>query len=377
VAAKSPNGVEQAPGEVAAEPHSKAGKFMDLEIQAIQARAAYLESDPLRKQAEEDLANFIAAHPEFPNDTSRKVAAQRRAALAVKIDELAKQYGPGHGEILQLNRELESLNQLTEIGGKQLRLETAEVVLAGNMPKENRLQVRRVAQDDPNAEVMEMAATKGGQKEELRVSREVIVWDQHIERTSIISEAVQHRLDITLNKVGGARMSEATAGEPGEIRLAIIVDGRIMSAPVVQNQLGNRFQITGLRSREEALELLKSFPSWEREIQADDAFRWLVLIDEEKFAESYDAASEFFRNSLTKEQWIAIITPTRKPMGEGIASRKVKHVDEVQSLPGAPDGGYRVMQFETQFPKKLNATETVILMLEDDGVWRAAGYYIR
>jgi len=375
-----PNRAEEPPAEAAAEPPSKAEEFVELEIQAIKARTALLENDPARKQAEENLAKFIAARPEFPNDASRKVATQRRADLAVKITELAKQYGPGHAEILQLNQQIDSLNQLTEIGEKEISHKTAEVVLADDLPKQNRLQLRRVAPDDPNAELMEMEVTTDGneiRKQELRVSREVIVWDKHIERTSIVSEKDDHRLDITLDTVGGERMGEATAGDPGRIRLAIIVDGRITSAPVVQNQLGRRFQISGLRSKEEALELLRSFPSWERQIQAAEAQLWLMLIDGEKFEESYDAASEFFRNALTKEQWAAMLTQSRKPLGQGVPPRKIKQVDEVQSLPGAPDGEYRVIQFETQFPNKNDSLETVTFMREDDGVWRAIGYFIR
>lgn len=362
---------------LAARPLSKADEFIDLEIEAIKSRAAYLEDDPIRQQAEEKLANFIAAHPDFPNDESREVTAFRRAELVVRITNLTKRFGPGHAEILQLNRELELLDQVMEIGEKQLLRETSEVVMASDLPKENRLQVRRVAQDDTNAEVMENHVAEDGKKHELRVSREVIVWDQHIERAGIVSEGEKHRLDITLNKVGGARMSQATSGEPGSARLAIIVDGRVTSAPVVMNQLGTRFQISGLRSRELALELLRSFPSWKREIQADDAYLWLMLIDEEEFGKSYDSASALFRNALTREQWTAMLDQLRKPMGEGIPPRKIKQVDEVRSLPGVPDGEYRVIQFETQFPNKRDAIETVTLTREQDGVWRASGYFIR
>ena len=47
------------------------------------------------------------------------------------------------------------------------------------------------------------------------------------------------------------------------------------------------------------------------------------------------------------------------------------------SLPGAPDGEYRVFQFDTSFEHKQTAVETVTAVLETDGSWRIAGYFIR
>ena len=35
------------------------------------------------------------------------------------------------------------------------------------------------------------------------------------------------------------------------------------------------------------------------------------------------------------------------------------------------------MQFATSFANKKNAVETVTFMREKDGIWRAAGYYIK
>ena len=46
------------------------------------------------------------------------------------------------------------------------------------------------------------------------------------------------------------------------------------------------------------------------------------------------------------------------------------------SLPGAPDGEYVVLQYESEFQRKKYAIETVTPML-DDGQWRVSGYYIR
>jgi len=66
----------------------------------------------------------------------------------------------------------------------------------------------------------------------------------------------------------------------------------------------------------------------------------------------------------------------RKPLGK-VLSRKVINSTYTTLLPGAPDGQYVVIQFETSFENKHNAVETVTPMLEPNGQWRVSGYYIR
>ena len=47
------------------------------------------------------------------------------------------------------------------------------------------------------------------------------------------------------------------------------------------------------------------------------------------------------------------------------------------SVPGAPDGEYVVIQFQTIFEHKASAIETVTPSKEKDGAWRVSGYYIK
>ncbi|HWN92533.1 MAG TPA: DUF4019 domain-containing protein, partial [Verrucomicrobiae bacterium] len=48
-----------------------------------------------------------------------------------------------------------------------------------------------------------------------------------------------------------------------------------------------------------------------------------------------------------------------------------------RTLPGAPDGEYVVIQYETAFENKASAVETITPMLDKDGSWRISGYYIK
>ena len=46
-------------------------------------------------------------------------------------------------------------------------------------------------------------------------------------------------------------------------------------------------------------------------------------------------------------------------------------------LPGAPNGKYVVIRYRASFENKEDAVETLTPMLDQDGIWRASGYFIR
>lgn len=103
---------------------------------------------------------------------------------------------------------------------------------------------------------------------------------------------------------------------------------------------------------------------------------WLALIDRGKYGESWETAALFFKNAVTQEQWKQSLEGVRKPLGK-VIQRKVKSKQHAKSLPGAPDGDYVIVQFETSFENKRAAIETVTPMLDKDGVWKVSGYYIK
>jgi len=111
-----------------------------------------------------------------------------------------------------------------------------------------------------------------------------------------------------------------------------------------------------------------------RALEASDM--WLKLSDSNRYSESWETAAELFRNAISKEQWSQSLNGVRKPLGK-VLKRSVKSKQYATSLPGAPDGEYVVIQYETSFDKKKSSIETVTPMLDKDGKWRVSGYYIK
>jgi Protein of unknown function (DUF4019) len=106
------------------------------------------------------------------------------------------------------------------------------------------------------------------------------------------------------------------------------------------------------------------------------AEKWLAVVDNGNYADSWEKAAVFSKNSVPKEQWEKSMLSFRKPLGR-LVSRKVQSAKFKTSLPKTPDGKYVVITFETVFEKKKSAIETVTPMLEKDGTWRVTGYFIK
>lgn len=103
---------------------------------------------------------------------------------------------------------------------------------------------------------------------------------------------------------------------------------------------------------------------------------WLTLVDSGDYNSSYDQAASLFKEHVTKEEWSHLVRPVRAPLGK-VVSRKLESAQYTTSLPGAPDGQYVVIQYNSSFENKKAAVETVVPMLDKDGQWRVSGYTIK
>ena len=120
--------------------------------------------------------------------------------------------------------------------------------------------------------------------------------------------------------------------------------------------------------------------SWARsdteEMAISVAQAWLTLVDSGDYSGSWKEASAYFRGGTTQEKWENTMEAFRMPLGN-LISREVMQVEDLASLPGAPDGKYVLLRFMSSFEKKRSAVETVTFMLDTDGKWRAVRYFIK
>lgn len=106
------------------------------------------------------------------------------------------------------------------------------------------------------------------------------------------------------------------------------------------------------------------------------AAAWLKLVDDANYQESWNQASTIFKGHVTAQRWAEMAAAVRKPLGP-VLSRDFKGAHYTTVLPGAPDGEYVIIQYDTVFQNKKAAVETVTPMLDKDGQWRVSGYFIK
>ena len=114
----------------------------------------------------------------------------------------------------------------------------------------------------------------------------------------------------------------------------------------------------------------------EKNTAIQSAQEWLELIDNKKYELSWTNADVSIQQVIIIKDWENLISGTREPLGK-IIERTVTSSEYHTELPGAPDGEYVVIVFESSFKNKKSALETVTPKKGEDGKWKVAGYYIK
>jgi hypothetical protein len=108
---------------------------------------------------------------------------------------------------------------------------------------------------------------------------------------------------------------------------------------------------------------------------SDAALAWLSFVDRGAYAESWAASGAIFHARISDAEWTQKIGPVRQGFG-AVLARRLASEQPATVLPGAPDGHYDVVTFNTEFAAKHGAIETVVLAKEPAG-WKVDGYLIK
>jgi len=121
--------------------------------------------------------------------------------------------------------------------------------------------------------------------------------------------------------------------------------------------------------------------------------KMLALVDAREYSESWKEVASFAQVKGTETDWINLINTNRVPLGKLISRQLVASIPFTLTngmpsspafstpitnrYPGAPDGPYVTVYFDSAFAEKKNAKEEITVTLEKDGRWRPCGYFIK
>jgi DNA-binding CsgD family transcriptional regulator len=100
------------------------------------------------------------------------------------------------------------------------------------------------------------------------------------------------------------------------------------------------------------------------------ARQWLVLVDEGRWSDSWNATGQSFKQLNTSDKWASVSEEVRPPLGRVIS----RTANGQESVP-APPYGYQMVRFRTNFANRPDASETLTLAREG-GSWKVVGYRI-
>jgi Protein of unknown function (DUF4019) len=94
----------------------------------------------------------------------------------------------------------------------------------------------------------------------------------------------------------------------------------------------------------------------------ESATRWLALQDDGNLAASWEESAQHLKSSVSKAQWTRMLR-ARVALGS-LKSRKILSATYTKAtLPGAPEGQFVVIYYESSFEHKTSAVEMVTPML--------------
>jgi hypothetical protein len=106
------------------------------------------------------------------------------------------------------------------------------------------------------------------------------------------------------------------------------------------------------------------------------AREWLAMSDSGDAEASWTAAGKKFQASIDVAGWREALAKARAPFGKTL-SRAATSTKLETNPPGAPEGEYAVIVYETSFENATGTGESLTLQREADGTWRVIGYVIR
>ena len=113
------------------------------------------------------------------------------------------------------------------------------------------------------------------------------------------------------------------------------------------------------------------------------AEKWLVPVDSRRYNDAWAMAAESFKAQVSRDDFRNGIARIRKDYGK-LVKRSGEKMAFRGETPAADQGEAPVtagtevaILFDTTFAGNKQAQEEINMVLEKDGIWRVAGYYIR
>lgn len=106
------------------------------------------------------------------------------------------------------------------------------------------------------------------------------------------------------------------------------------------------------------------------------AKEFLGLIDADQYDASWQISAELLKKRVSLEEWHEQLAKIREAIGTQV-KREQSDISYATTAKDSPEGEYIQIFYDSRFSENAKVKETVTVMLEDDGQWRVAGYFVK
>ena len=106
------------------------------------------------------------------------------------------------------------------------------------------------------------------------------------------------------------------------------------------------------------------------------AKEFLGQIDADQYDASWRISAELLKKRVSLEEWHEQLAKIRDALGTQV-KREQSDISYATTAKDSPDGEYIQIFYDSRFSKNAKVKETVTVMLEEDGQWRVAGYFVK
>lgn len=112
------------------------------------------------------------------------------------------------------------------------------------------------------------------------------------------------------------------------------------------------------------------------ELATAAATEFLAMVDNDHYDSSWRLSAKLLQERVSLEKWEEQLSAIRETLGP-LVKREQSDISYATVAKDSPDGEYIQIFYDSQFGTKAAVEETVTVMLEEDGRWRVAGYFVQ
>ena len=106
------------------------------------------------------------------------------------------------------------------------------------------------------------------------------------------------------------------------------------------------------------------------------ATEFLSMVDHDHFESSWKMSAKLMQERVPLEEWREQLVAIRQTLGP-LVKREQSDISYATVAKDSPEGEYIQIFYDSQFGAKPKVEEILTVMLEPDGQWRVAGYFVQ